>query len=234
MNSHIPQLVDYQIIRGKIKINAKKDNITLPYLLNLWDISEIYPNFAYDGVTILYKMNDFSSWGNKKNYHSKHFQYTCSPNQAEKLTNDILKFQTSSGTLPSQSDYPTINNTQEESIIDDDVTEPTSNLTSPFTPMDFWNVGQYPSTSYKCSPIQLPSTDCLSDDETDLEMPDLQSISSYSSETEEEDPVISHQVSNKVCNSVHLMMTRSKSKSKSKVKVPPGHLDFDDIVKHYE
>mgnify|MGYP001273599994 CR=1 FL=1 len=68
----------------------------MPCLLNLWDISEIYPNFSHDGITIIYKTNDYSSFGISKlaKTVTKHFQYTCSPDQAEKLTNDILKFQT--------------------------------------------------------------------------------------------------------------------------------------------
>ena len=76
MSSFVSQLVDYQIVRAKIKINAKKDNITMPCLLNLWDISEIYPNFSHDGITIIYKTNDYSSFGLSKlaKNVTKHFQ----------------------------------------------------------------------------------------------------------------------------------------------------------------
>ena len=235
MDFSLPQLIDYQIIGSKIKFNVKKGNTTLPCLLNLWDISEIFPNFAstawyqHDGITIIYKMDE------KTFTYEKRLEYICTQEQAEKLTNEVLKFP--DGILPNKFNfYDTINNTHEESIIEDNVNELISNLTSNNnnSNTNYWNIGSYTFPDYNCSSCKLTSNVCISDEETESDMFDVESISGYSSEVElydlVNDPFKNNNNYQQNIKNSHHMITRSKAK----LKIDTVHLDFDDTVKHYE
>ena len=90
-----------------------------------------------------------------------------------------------------------------------------------------FNIETYSEPSYKCN--LNSSKECLSDEETDPEMPDLESISGYSSEAEielEEGEIIDDCQQN--TKNIHHMLTRSKAKSKINTTI----LYFENIAKH--